>query len=199
MEIGKANMDKEQLKSTFSQWVNLYTHELYSWAVYKTSSPENAEDLVQDTFLAAYKSIENYNNKSTPKTWLIAILNNKIIDYYRKNKVTSQVFISIDEEKANNYSDSIFDENGSWKSKEVIDFWNTEKHLLDNPLFNEIMEKCMTELPEKWSVAITLKYLLEKETSIICQELGITKTNYWQVMHRAKLLLKTCIEKKWKP
>ncbi len=197
--MDKANMDKERLKSTFSQWVNLYTPELYKWALYKTSSLENAEDLVQDTFLAAYKSIENYNNKSTPKTWLIAILNNKIIDHYRKNKVTAKVFTSIDEEKANIYTDSIFDENGSWKSNKVIDFWNTEKHLLDNPMFNEIMDRCMAELPEKWSAAITLKYLLEKETSIICQELGITSTNYWQVMHRAKLLLKTCIEKKWKP
>ncbi|MET3114193.1 RNA polymerase sigma factor (sigma-70 family) [Pedobacter sp. CG_S7] len=59
-------------------WVKLYINSLYRWALIKTSEKEKAEDLVQDTFLAAYQQLENFNGKSSPKTWLLAILNNKI-------------------------------------------------------------------------------------------------------------------------
>ena len=40
-----------------------------------------------------------------------------------------------------------------------------------------------------------MKYLKEKDSALICQELGITATNYWQQLHRAKLKLRDCITK----
>lgn len=43
-----------------------------------------AEDLVQETFTAAYRSISGFKNDCHPKTWLFSILNNKIVDYHRK-------------------------------------------------------------------------------------------------------------------
>ncbi len=57
-----------------SEWVELYTGDLYSWALHKTSDAEQAKDLVQDTFLAAAEKIENFKADSSPKTWLLAIL-----------------------------------------------------------------------------------------------------------------------------
>jgi RNA polymerase sigma-70 factor (ECF subfamily) len=41
--------------------------------------------------------------------------------------------------------------------------------LLDNPDFNVIMEECMNDLPQKWKLAVTSKYLSEKKTEAICQ------------------------------
>jgi RNA polymerase sigma-70 factor (ECF subfamily) len=72
---------KENSKSVLEQWVNQFSDELYSWAF--SSSKEIAEDLVQDTFLAAFHKIDSFEGKSQPKTWLFSILNNKVIDYYR--------------------------------------------------------------------------------------------------------------------
>src|SRR5258708_34215440 len=69
----------------FKSWVQLYSDNMYSWAFYKTRSKETAEDLVQDSFLAAFQSFAAFEGKSNPKTWLFAILNNKISDDYRKN------------------------------------------------------------------------------------------------------------------
>ena len=64
--------------------VNLHSDELYSWANHKINNKESAEDLVQETFLSAYKAITNLKNKDQAKTWLFSILNNKIIDFYEK-------------------------------------------------------------------------------------------------------------------
>ena len=68
----------------YNGWVDNYTDILFSFAFYKTGNREEAEDLVQDTFLSAYKSRETYNGSASEKTWLMAILKNKIIDFYRK-------------------------------------------------------------------------------------------------------------------
>lgn len=66
------------------QWVDLYGDYLYNYAIYKGIAIEQAKDLVQDTFLAALKSFDKFEAKSSVKTWLVSILRNKIADYYRK-------------------------------------------------------------------------------------------------------------------
>ena len=67
-------------------WVVNYADYLYSMAYFKVNNQPEAEDLVQETFLSAYKNKDTFKGESAEKTWLTAILNNKIIDYYRKNK-----------------------------------------------------------------------------------------------------------------
>ena len=190
---------KEDIKQqTIKDWVIAHSDALYTWALSKTSSIEIAEDLVQETFLAATVSYEKFQNRSNPRTWLFSILNNKIIDHYRK-KANSPVSLNqTTEQQANEYTDSLFDKKGKWNSDETQSIWGNEKHLLDDVDFNETMKFCMGDLPVKWRIAISSKYLLERTAEEICQELELTTTNYWQVIHRAKLLLKKCIEKHWK-
>ncbi len=77
-------MDAINADATIKRWVGMYSDHLYSWAYYKTSNKETAEDLVQETFLAAVRSFEKFEGKSDPKTWLLSILKNKIADHFRK-------------------------------------------------------------------------------------------------------------------
>ncbi|CAM3091997.1 sigma-70 family RNA polymerase sigma factor [Flavobacterium frigoris] len=188
---------KENSKSILEQWVNQFSDELYSWAFFKTSSKEVAEDLVQDTFLAAFHKIDSFQGKSQPKTWLFSILNNKVIDYYRLSARTTKKNFSLTETSGYELSDGLFNSYGCWKTNDINAVWDQEQELLDNPDFNTIMEKCMDDLPQKWKLAVTSKYLSEKKTEAICQELEITTSNYWQIVHRSKLLLKKCLELKW--
>ena len=181
MNEGKDN------RKTVSNWVHEYSDQLYSWAYHKTSSETVAQDLVQETFLSAFKSIDKFEERSTPKTWLTAILNNKIKNHYQKSMKEKTVF----------QSDSSFNSDGSWKNTEPSDIWNEEQHLLDNPEFNSTLDKCKNDLPEKWRLAIASKYTLNLNPEEICQELQISMSNYWQMIHRAKVHLKNCIEKNW--
>ncbi len=184
-------------KVQFENWVNDFSDELYSWAFYKTTSKETAEDLVQETFLAAYHKIDSFEGKSQPKTWLFSILNNKVIDYYRKSAKTTKQTFSLTENSGYELSDAVFTETGCWENYDVNPIWDQEVHLLDNSEFNIVMQECMQELPKKWKTALTSKYLSEKNTEAICQELEITTSNYWQIVHRAKLLVKKCLEINW--
>ena len=188
---------KEKAKTLFENWVNLYSDALFSWAFYKTSSKETAEDLVQDTFLAAYHKIESFKGNSQPKTWLYSILNNKIIDYYRLSAKTTKKTVSLTEDKGHEISEGFFDEAENWKSTTIDPIWNQDEELLDNPEFNNVMKLCMDDLPSNWKLAITSKYLTDKKANEICQDLNITVSNYWQIIHRAKLVLKKCLEMKW--
>lgn len=188
---------KENSKDILEKWVNQFSDELFSWALYKTSSKETAEDLVQETFLAAFRKLDTFQGKSQPKTWLFSILNNKVIDYYRLSARTTKQTFSISENSGYELSDGLFNETENWKSNEINPIWDQEEELLDNPEFNNAMQECMEDLPQKWKYAVTSKYLTDKNADEICQELEITVSNYWQIVHRAKLLLKKCLEIKW--
>lgn len=188
---------KENSKTILENWVNQFSDELFSWALYKTSSKETAEDLVQETFLAAFHKIDTFQGKSQPKTWLFSILNNKVIDYYRLSARTTKQNFSISENSGYELSDGLFNETENWKDNDINPIWDQEEELLDNPEFNNVMQGCMEDLPQKWKFAVTSKYLTDKNADEICQELEITTSNYWQIVHRAKLLLKKCLEMKW--
>jgi len=188
---------KENSKIVLENWVHQFSDELFSWALYKTSSKETAEDLVQETFLAAFHKIDTFQGKSQPKTWLFSILNNKVIDYYRLSAKTTKKTFSISENSGYELSDGLFNETENWKNNDINPIWDKEEELLDNPEFNIIMQDCMDDLPQKWKFAVTSKYLTDKNADEICQELEITVSNYWQIVHRAKLLLKKCLEMKW--
>ncbi len=171
--------------------VENYTQDLYSWALHKVSNSELAQDLVQDTFLAAAEKIDAFKGDSTHKTWLFSILNHKIIDVYRK-KVKQPLVTD------NDVFSRFFDTSGGWKKEESPQDWDEDEgHLLDNSEFQEVLRKCLEALPEKWGVAVKSKYLLNKKGAEICQELDIAPTNLWQIVHRAKLQLRDCVDTNW--
>lgn len=173
-----------------TDWVNAYTGDLLRWALTKTSDQELARDLVQETFLAAVQSLDHFKGQSNPKTWLLSILNHKIADHYRKKTPVRMP----DDQAFSQY----FDSHGSWLDSARPHPWNSdEEHLLDNEEFNQVLQRCLDALPEGWSLSIKLKYLSEKKGEEICQELGLSTTNYWQIIHRAKLQLRECIENNW--
>lgn len=184
-------MNSINLNDTIKSWVMLYTPHLYTVAIYKTSDKETAEDLVQETFIAAVKGFEKFENKSEPKTWLLSILKNKIADHFRKSyRNQRDKTISIDH---------FFDNTENWKSSERPQNWEIadEQQLLDNTEFAATLNNCIDKLPQQWKASVMLKYLEEKKTEMVCKELEITATNYWQILHRAKLQLRKCLELNW--
>lgn len=176
---------------SIEEWVKEYTDDLLSWAAFKVSDQELAKDLVQDTFLAASQKIDAFKGDSSVKTWLFSILNFKIIDHYRAK--TKQP-VNFGEIPTSNF----FSEDGEWLSEKKPSAWDDEEeNILDDTDFNLILQKCIDALPDKWSTSIKLKYILSKNGEEICQELGITPTNFWQILHRAKLQLRECLENNW--
>jgi RNA polymerase sigma-70 factor (ECF subfamily) len=170
--------------------VKTYTNDLFAYTLLKVQQREIAEDLVQEAFLSAYQSYGKFEGRSNIKTWLFSILKRKIADHYRsKYRSAAEVSSGILQE--------YFDENHRWKDEFRPQAWSNENQLLDDPEFAEALKKCFESLPGKWSSAVRLKYLEEHDADGICNQLEITKSNFWQIIHRAKLQLRNCLELKW--
>jgi RNA polymerase sigma factor (sigma-70 family) len=186
MEVNISNKSE-----VFEKWIQKYSDSLYSWAYFKTSSKESAEDLVQETFIAGYKSFDKFENRSQPKTWLMSILNNKIIDYYKLNSRHNFVYT---EDNGLKLCDEMFNNNNFLNDDTILDIWNIDNNEDKSELLTKRLRISLNKLPPKWNLAISYKYFEKKKTEEICQDLEISITNYWQIIHRSKLLLKKDLE-----
>lgn len=166
---------------------------LFSFAITRVNDEHVAEDLVQETFYSALKNYDSFQQKSKASTWLIAILKNKIIDHYRKKvrELNKESLEGIG-------SDEYFNDNGHWKNESKPQPWQFDaEKKVHTEEFQEILRKCMARLNELQRMAFAMKYLEDEETSEICKELEITASNYWVIIHRAKLQLRKCLETHW--
>ncbi len=177
-----------------SHWVQQYGDQLYSWAFYRTSNDAVSADLVQETFLSAFQHYDRFKGSSAPRTWLFSILKNKVTDHFRAVMKSKSMPLDSWLEKPAEW----FDENGKWKKEHAPEPWQMEdNNLLDDVAFKGTLARCMGSLPSTWASCLQLKYLSEKESIEICQELNLTPSNFWQILHRAKLHLRACLEKNW--
>lgn len=127
------------------QWVAAYADYLYGFALKRLQDPALCKDLVQDTFVSAIKNLPNYKGNSSEKTWLAAILKNKILDIYRRKASE----ISLTELLLNeNSTQAFFENNGHWKNKYSPRRWEVEEpDPLENKELKKILEQCMEKLP----------------------------------------------------
>ena len=181
-----------------NHWTKTYADELYGYAMSKTGKIELAEDLVQETFLAGLKSLEKFNGQSSERTWLFSILKFKIADHYRKASTKYEINISQFGIEDNSYIDNYFTEDGDWKESAAPKEWGIDfSASIENKELGIVLNNCIDKLPDNQKQLVVLKLIEEEETEIVCKELNITPTNYWVIIHRAKLQLRACLEKNW--
>jgi len=191
-------MTKLSLQLLPEQWIQSYADDLYSYAMSKTSKSDLSEDLVQETFLSALKSAKNFKGQSSEKTWLFAILKFKIADHYRKASTKYEFANSKLSKESGNFMEDYFTEDGEWKENSAPKIWNEDASIaLENKELGIALNDCIEKLAENQKQLVLLKMVEETETEMVCKELNITPTNYWVIMHRAKLKLRACLEKTW--
>lgn len=174
-------------------WVNEHGGYLFRYAFSRARDHHAAEELVQETFLAALGAFESFHSKSSPRTWLVGILRHKIMDLFRKvdrKKETESLSAS------DPAIDSWFDSEGRWIKppapievdpaalRERADFW-------------AVFEHCVGTLPELQANAFSLRVMDDVESEEICKVLSISSTNLWVLLHRARARLRSCLETKW--
>lgn len=185
-----------------SSWPYKYGDHLYSIAIFKVNNKETAEDIVQETFLSAIRAKDSFKGISNEKTWLLAILNNKIIDHYRKRnalKDTEQYILETEQSFNNTFFEVSNRSNGHWRTEAAPVNWHTDPadQALYTKEFFSILQYCVEKMPLRLASVFISKFFEEKEAELICKEQEISSSNYWVMIHRAKLLLRGCLEKKW--
>jgi len=155
---------------------------------------ELAEDVVQDTLVAALQAAGGFSGKSSVKTWLTGILRHKIVDAIRR-KASTPTFATLEDECQIDDFDALFDESGHWGNPPAN--WGSPDADLERREFLDIMDFCLEMLPPNTARVFMMREVMELESDEICKELSITPTNLWVIMYRARMSLRECLEKNW--
>lgn len=164
---------------------------LLSFAMSKLNDLELSKDLVQDTLVSAITKLDTFEQRSKLRTWLTSILNRKIIDHWRKAETRYTDPVSSffrQDSKQGHWLES----QGNNQTLETIEDQISEEET------NMELAECLDKLPVKWKGVVASKYLEEKESDEICKDFDITPSNLWVMIHRAKLVLRECLQTKWK-
>lgn len=151
-----------------------------------------AEDAVSETLLAVIEGAARFSGQSQFKTWVVGILKHKVLDQLRLRK--REVEIDTDDE-GEEIEDLIFQPDGHFRSMPQI--WNGPAEALQQRQFFDVLEACMDALPGQIGRVFLMREWLELDTDAICQELRISSTNVWTMLHRARMRLRECLQLNW--
>ncbi|NCP22249.1 MAG: RNA polymerase subunit sigma-70 [Flavobacteriales bacterium CG_4_9_14_0_2_um_filter_35_242] len=175
-----------------NKWIDLYADYLFNYTISRIDDAEQAKDIVQETFLSALKAMKNYRGEASERTWLVSILKRKIIDQYRKmnsKKGKAEIRVSFYETGG---------KKGNWLEECVPQTWSNEAEIaFESKELGNALNNCLEALPDKYKAVFKMKTIDNVETEEICNELNITASNLWVIIHRARLQLRKCMEESW--
>ncbi|MHB1677957.1 MAG: sigma-70 family RNA polymerase sigma factor [Sulfuriferula sp.] len=183
----------EKTNCEVDQWLTEHGPVLYRYALMHLRDSHKAEDAVQETLLAALQARTGFSGGATERTWLFGILKHKIIDQFRRD--AREVPLNEPETVADQDTggEDDFTEAGDWRNRPAS--WGDPEQMLESRQFWQIFELCLEYLPERQARLFMLREVMENSSEEICQELCITSTNLWTMLHRARLVLRQCLEK----
>ena len=177
-----------------AEWLDLYGDALYRYAMLRVHDESQAEDLVQETLLAALKSHGQFDGTASEKTWLIGILKHKIIDLFRKS--TRQAGEEFDEDSVCLNMEACFDERGNWQIE--TGNWSRPERALEQEQFWKALSDCVERLPPRLARLFVLREIDGIESDEIRDVLAIsTANNLWVMLSRMRLQLRLCLDVTW--
>lgn len=181
-------------ESDFASRCNSHRGYLLRVAMLQLRDDDLAEDVVQDTLLAALQGATAFAGRASLKTWLTGILKHKIVDAIRR-KTREPAFASLEEESQLDDFDALFDETGHWENPPAE--WGDPETELSRHQFFDIMQLCLEQLPANTARVFMMREVMELTSEEICKELAITSTNLWVILYRARMALRQCLEQNW--
>lgn len=164
--------------------------EMLRFATLQLRDKHLAEDVVHEAIAAALKST-GFNRRASLKTWVFAILRNKIIDVIRERS-RHPVEVLLEEDLGD--LDEAFDDHDHWRDERIPSNWGHPETVLANDQFWVIFEACLNHLPENTARVFMMREHIGLEIREICQELAISESNCWVIMSRARMRLRQCLE-----
>ncbi len=157
-----------------------------------------AQDLVQETFLAAIKAHDRFAGRSSERSWLFGILRNKLADYYRLQN--REVAIA-DAEAPFPEEEGAFGTGGlrkdGWVMRLAPKAWDTPDGTLVTKEFQVVLKSCLSRLPDKVAHVFLLREIDGVASQEICKDLDVSPNNLWVMLHRARMGLRRCLEVHW--
>jgi RNA polymerase sigma-70 factor (ECF subfamily) len=175
-----------------NRWIDNHGDCLFRYALIRVRSREIAEDLVQESLLAAIRQIDKFGGRSSERSWLCGILKNKVCDYFRKlgreTNFTDLEFF-IDE-----HSDR-FDSEDYWIHERGPEDWKCEgEQAMKCAEFWQAIEAALERLPARVAQVFIMREMDGLPSREVCQRLNISEANLWVMLHRARMALREDLE-----
>lgn len=189
----KSTTNRGAQRADPAEWVELYGDFLFNFAVGQVRDTSEAEDLVQETFLAAIKSRERFAGQCTERTWLVSILRHKICDHLRtKSRQPRLADIRRDSETD---SDDV-DESLVWLHESAAQCQGPDRRM-ELQEFRAALELALGHLPTRIAQVFQLYEIEERSGGEICATLNISESNLWVMLHRARTHLRKALAPTW--
>ena len=176
-----------------NKWLDCHGDYLYRYALTRVREAALAEDLLQETLLAAIGSYQAHAGRSAERTWLVGIMKHKLIDYFRRVARMAPLQLTPEDDR------EWFEESGPWQGH-----WREDRAPISWPIdalesreFWETLEHCLSQLPSQMSIAFTLREIDGLTSTEICEILNVTPNNLWVLLHRGRNKLRHLLEVEW--
>ena len=157
---------------------------------------EDAEDAVQDALTAVLTASAETLQGVDPRRYLFGILKHKITDRLRHRYRQEQHTVSHSAQD-DALDDTLFDARGHWVEGMAPASWQSPDDQMQSDQFFMVVDLCVNRLPGKTAQVFSMKNFLECEADEICATLGLSKSDYWQCMSRARKQLQLCLTQRW--
>lgn len=182
---------KEPLKQSIdhrpnpSQWLDEHGDALFQFAIRRVTNRQCAEDLVQETLVKGLQAYDKFRHESSVRTWLFCILRNEIHSFYRRR---SRRDLPMGDASSPGLDQLLHPELSNARFSDQLEraeFW-------------QVVRRCLQEIPEHLRVTF-LSRLTNPDEKVdnLCQELGISASNFSVRLFRTRLLLRHCLESHW--
>ncbi len=182
---------------TDDTFLNDLRQQMIKFAILQLRDKDMAEDAVQEALIGTLKNVKSFDGRAALKTWVFAILKNKIIDILRQKKRLINVSDLQHDDGEDRDILSLFDQKGMWRLDERPADWGDPEDALRGKDFWRVFEACLEGLPPRQARVFMMREFIELETDEICAAVEITVTNLNVMLHRARLRLRECLENKW--
>jgi RNA polymerase sigma-70 factor (ECF subfamily) len=180
--------------SDAARWLHLYGDALHRFALMRVRDAATAEDLVQETLIAAMKAREAFRGEAEDKTWLIGILKNKVIDHLRK--AAREVAWDPDKFERDGIAEGSFDAGGNWQVR--IADWSAPEQDLERTQFWKVLQACVDALPERMARLFVLREVDGMSAEEIRELVGVSSVNnVWTMLSRARMRMRECLQGHW--
>ncbi len=171
--------------------------QMLKFATLQLRDEASAEDAVQEALIGALKNAGSFNRRSALKTWVFAILKNKIADVLRKGHRMVETSRLLRDNEGEENLDMLFDTKGFWQVDERPISWSQPMESVKTDHFWRVFETCLNGLPENQARLFMMREFLELESVEICEALNVTTSNLHVMLYRARLRLRECLENRW--
>jgi len=178
--------------------LGLIRPDMLRFAKLQLGDMDAAEDMVQEAMESALRHLDGFSEKSSLKTWVFAILKNKIIDHLRQSRRTTN-FSSLvhDDDENGELLESLFNDRGGWRDGPRPVAWPSPDEAVQSKQFWIVFETCLDLLAPKAGKIFMMREFLGFESEEICLQLNLTTSNLHVILHRSRLKLRGCLETGW--